>query len=167
MFTLGQLNDSARLFSYGEKALAANPNSMPTMLLLANAYVEDSRPTSLAKAITYSQKVIELAKADAPDADKSRKLSGGVAHSTLGYAYAKQEKAAAAVPELKEAAALLKGQDDVSYATALYRLGWAYAKVNKTAEARAVLEEGAKIPGPLQGPCQELLAKVNATRKPK
>lgn len=167
LFTLGQLNDSARLYSYGEKALAANPNSMPTMLLLASAYVEDARPGSLAKAITYSQKVIELAKADAPDADKSRKLSGGVAHSTLGYAYAKQEKAAAAIPELKTAAALLKGQDDVSYATALYRLGWAYGKTNKIAEARAVLEEAVKIPGPLQGPCRDLLATVNAARKPK
>lgn len=164
MFTLGQLNDSARLFSYGEKALAANPNSMPTMLLLANTYVEDSRPASWAKAITYSQRVIELAKADAPDADKSRKLSAGVAHSTLGYAYAKQEKAAAAVPELKAAAVLLKGQDDVSYATALYRLGWAYGKTRKTAEARAVLEEAIKIPGPLQGPCRELLATVNAQK---
>jgi len=167
MYTLGQLNDSARLFSYGEKALAANPNSIPTMLLLASSYVEDSKPASWAKAITYSQRVIELAKADAPDADKSRKLSGGVAHSTLGYAYAKQEKAAAAIPELKAAAALLKGQDDVSYATALYRLGWAYGKTNKTAEARAVLEEAVKIPGPLRGPCQELLAKVNSAHKPK
>jgi tetratricopeptide (TPR) repeat protein len=164
LFTLGQLNDSARLYSYGEKALAANPNSMPTMLLLANSYVEDPRPGSLAKAIAYSQKVIELAKADVPDADRSRKLSGGVAHSTLGYAYAKQEKAGAAIPELKTASALLKGQDDVAYATALYRLGWAYGKTNRTAEARAVLEEAVKIPGPLQGPCQELLAKVNAAR---
>jgi tetratricopeptide (TPR) repeat protein len=167
LYTLGQLNDSARLFSYGEKALAANPNSMPTMLLLANAYVEDSRPGSLAKAISYSQKVIAMAKADAPEADKSRKLSGGVAHSTLGYAYAKQEKAAAAIPELKTAAALLKGQDEVSYATALYRLGWAYGKTNKIAEARAVLEEAVKIPGPLQGPCRELLATVNTAHKPK
>jgi tetratricopeptide (TPR) repeat protein len=167
MYTLGQLNDSARLFSYGEKALAANPNSMPTMLLLANAYVEDGRPASLAKAITYSQKVITLAKADDPEADKSRKLSGGVAHSTLGYAYAKQEKAAAAVPELKTAATLLKGQDDAAYATALYRLGWAYGKTNKIADARAVLEEAVKIPGPLQGPCRDLLATINAARKPK
>jgi tetratricopeptide (TPR) repeat protein len=168
MFTLGQLNDSARLFSYGEKALAANPTSMPTMLLLANAYVEDGRPASWAKAITYSQKVIEMAKGEAPDADRSRKLSAGVAHSTLGYAYAKQEKAATAIPELKSAAALLKGQDDTSYATALYRLGWAYGKTNRIAEARAALEEAIKIPGPLQAPSQELLNKVNSTRtKPK
>lgn len=168
MFTLGQLNDSARLFSYGEKALAANPNSMPTMLLLANAYADDTRPGSVAKAITYSQKVIALAKADAPDADKSRKLSAGVAHSTLGYAYAKQEKTAIAIPELKAATALLKGQDDVAYATALYRLGWAYGKTNKIAEAKAALEEAVKIPGPLQAPAQDLLNKVNSARpKPK
>jgi len=164
MFTLGQLNDSARLLSYGEKALAANPHSMPTLLLLANAYVESTRPDSLAKAVTYSQKVIELAKADAPDADKSRRLSGGVAHSTLGYAYAKQDKTAAAIPELQSAAALLRGQDDVAYATALYRLGWAFGKTNKIAEARTVLEEAVKIPGPLQAPSRDLLNKVNAAR---
>jgi tetratricopeptide (TPR) repeat protein len=164
MFTLGELNDSGRLFSYGEKALAVNPNSMPTMLLLANAYVEDSRPGSVVKAITYSQKVIELAKANAPDADRSRKLSAGVARSTLGYAYMKQDKTAAAVPELKTASELLKGQDDTSYATALYRLGYAYAKLNRVAEAKAVLGDAVKIAGPLQKPSQELLDKVNAAK---
>jgi len=164
MFTLGQLNDPARLLSYGEKALAANPNSMPTLLLLANAYVESTHPESLAKAVTYSQKVIELAKADAPDADRSRRLSGGVAHSTLGYAYAKQDKTAAAIPELQSAAALLKGQDDVAYATALYRLGWAFGKTNKIAEAKTVLEEAVKIPGPLQAPSRDLLDKINTAR---
>jgi tetratricopeptide (TPR) repeat protein len=164
MFTLGQLNDSARLLAYGEKALAANPNSMPTLLLLANAYVESSNPDSLAKAVSYSQKVIELAKADEADADKARRLSGGVAHSTLGYAYAKQDKTAAAIPELQSAASLLKGQDDVAYATALYRLGWAFGKINKIAEAKTVLEEAVKIPGPLQAPSRDLLNKINTAR---
>jgi len=168
MFTLGQLNDSARLYAYGEKALAANPNSLPTMLMLANTYVEDPHPGSVAKAIVYSQKVIALAKADAPGAEKSNILSAGMAHSTLGYAYAKQEKVTAAIPELKAAATLLKGQDDVAYATALYRLGWAYGKTKNIPEARAALEEAIKIPGPLQGPSQELLKQVNSTRtKPK
>jgi len=169
MYTLDQLHDSARLFAYGEKALAANPNSMPTMLLLASAYVDDVRPAGWAKAITYSQKVIELAKADAPDADRARKLSGGVAHSSLGWAYVRQGKFAAAVPELKSAAATLKGQDDVSYAKALYRLGYAYGKTSRVAEARSVLEEAVKIPGPYQAPSRDLLATVNGLRttKPK
>jgi len=167
MFTFGQLNDPARLFAYGEKALAGNPKSIPILLLLANAYVEDTRPGSLEKAVTYSQKVIELAQAEAPDADKSRRLSGGVAHSTLGYAYTKQDKTAAAIPELQSAAGLLKGQDNLAYATALYRLGWAYAKTNQIAEAKIVLEEAVRIPSPLQAPSRDLLNKVNAAPRPK
>ena len=166
MYTLGpgQLNDQARLVSFGEKTLTANPNSLPALLLLASFFSDDPKPGSTAKAITYAQKALEVAKADAPDADKARKLSAGVAHSTLGYAYMKQDKTLAAIPELKSAAALLKGQDDQQYAVAVYRLGFAYAKLNKTTEARDVLTEGAKIPGPLQAMTQDLLTKVNAAR---
>lgn len=166
MYTLGpgQLNDSARLVTFGEKNLATNPNSMPVLLMLASTYVEETKPASVAKAVTYSQKVVGIAKADEPDADKSRKLSAGVAHSTLGYAYMKQDKTASAITELKSASALLKGQDDMAYATALYRLGYAYAKLNKTTEAREVLSEAVKIGGPLQQPSRELLEKVNSAR---
>ena len=64
----------------------------------------------------------------------------------------KQDKTAAAMPELKSAAGLLKGQDDLAYATSLYRLGYAYAKLKRTTEAREVLDEAVKIPGPLQQP---------------
>jgi tetratricopeptide (TPR) repeat protein len=166
MFTLGpgQLNDPARLVSYGEKSLAADPNNIATLLLMANAYVEETSPAAIGKSVTYAQKVIELAKAEAPDADRSRKLSGGVAESTLGFALMKQDKTAAAVTHLKGGAELLKGQDDTAYATALYRLGFAYAKMNKVADAREVLNEAVKIPGPLQQPSQELLVKVNAAK---
>jgi tetratricopeptide (TPR) repeat protein len=166
MYTLGpgQLNDSGRLITFGEKSLAASPNSMPTLLMLATTYVEEAKPASIAKAATYSQKVIGLAKADEADADRSRKLSAGVAHSTLGYAYMKQDKTAAAVPEFKSATALLKGQDDTAYAMALYRLGFAYAKMSKTTEAREVLGEAVKIAGPLQQPSRDLLEKVNSAR---
>jgi tetratricopeptide (TPR) repeat protein len=166
MYTLGpgQLNDPARLVAFGEKSLAANPNSIPALLMLANTYVEETKPANWAKAVTYSQRVVTLAKADAPDADKSRKLSAGVAHSTLGYAYMKQDKTAAAIPELKSASALLKGQDDTAYSAALYRLGYAYAKLSRTTEARDVLMEAVKIQGPLQQPSRELLEKVNSAR---
>ena len=160
---LSEMKDSARLVAYGEKILAANPNSLPALLLLANFYSEDTKPGSSAKAITYSQKVIEIAKADAPDADKSRKMSAGVAHNTIGWAYLKEEKAASAIPELKAASDLLKGQDDQQYARALYGLGFAYGKLNKLPEAREVLTEAVKIPGPLQAMSQELLNKVNST----
>jgi tetratricopeptide (TPR) repeat protein len=166
MYTLGpgQLNDQARLFAYGEKALAANPNSLPALLLLAGSYVDAAQAGSLGKAITYSQKAIAVAKADEPDADKTRKVSAGAAHSILGYAYMKQDKTVAAIPELKSAVGLLKGQDDQQYSIALYRLGFAYAKLNKLGEAREVLTEGVKISGPVQAMSQDLLTKVNAAR---
>jgi len=168
MFTLGpgQLNDQARLLAFGEKSLASNPDSVPALLLLANAYVEDTKPASIAKSVTYAQKVIVLSKGEAPDAERSQKLSAGVAHSTLGFAYMKQDKTAAAVPELKSAAALLKGQDEVAYATSLYRIGYAYAKLNKKADAITVLNEAIKVPGPLQQPSKDLLSKVESA-KPK
>jgi len=163
MYTLGpgQLNDQARLVAFGEKMLANNPNSLLALLLLASYYGDSGNS---AKAISYAQRAIEVAKADAPDADKSRKLSAGAAHNTIGWAYLKQEKATSAIPELKAAAALVKGQDDQQYARALYGLGFAYAKLNKLTEAREVLTEAVKIQGPMQSMSQDLLSKVNAAR---
>jgi tetratricopeptide (TPR) repeat protein len=162
--SLSELKDNTRLVAFGEKMLAANPNSLPALLLLADFYSNDAKPGSAAKAVSYAQKVIDVAKADAPDADKSRKLSAGAAHSAIGWVYLKQEKTASAVPELKSAAGLLKGQDDQQYARALYGLGFAYAKASKLTEAREVLTEAAKIPGPLQSMSQDLLLKVNSAR---
>ena len=163
MYTLGpgQLNDPTRLVTFGEKTLAANPNSLPALLLMASYYADSN---SSAKAITYAQKAIEVAKPDAADADKSRKLSAGAAHNTIGWAYLKQEKTTSAIPELKTAAGLLKGQDEQQYARALYGLGFAYGKLNKLTEAREVLTEAVKIPGPLQAMSQDLLTKVNSAR---
>jgi tetratricopeptide (TPR) repeat protein len=158
------LNDQARLLTYGEKMLAANSNSLPALLLLAGSYVDDAKPGSVAKAATYAQRAISAAKPDAPDADKPRKISAGVAHSIVGYADMKEEKTEAAIPELKSAIALLKGQDDQQYSIALYRLGFAYAKLNKVSQARDVLTEAVRIPGPVQSMSQDLLSKVNAAR---
>lgn len=163
MYTLGpgQLNDQARLVSFGEKILATDPNSLPALLLLANHYAEAN---SSAKAITYAQKAIEVAKADAPDADKGRKLSAGASHNIIGWAYFKQDKTASAITEFKAASGLLKGQDEQQYASSMYGLGSAYAKLNKLTEARDALTEASKIPGSVQSLSQDLLAKVNAAR---
>jgi tetratricopeptide (TPR) repeat protein len=163
VYTLGpgQLNDQARLVAFGEKMLSNDPNSMLALLLLAGYYGDSGNS---AKAISFAQKAIEVAKADAPDADKSHKLSAGAAHNTIGWAYLKQEKTSAAIPELKAAAALVKGQDDQQYARALYGLGFAYGKLNKLTEAREVLTEAVKIQGPMQSMSQDLLTKVNAAR---
>ena len=164
MMSLTELRDTSRTIAYGEKTLAADPNNLPALLLMANTYSEDPKPANIAKSASYAQRVIEVAKADAPDADRSRKVSAGVAYSTLGYALMRQDKTSAAVPDLKSAVALLKGQDDQSYAVAGYRLGYAYAKLNKVTDAREILTDVAKITGPVQQPAKELLLKVNAAR---
>jgi hypothetical protein len=87
-----------------------------------------------------------------------------VAHSTLGQVYAKQEKTAQSIAELKSAVALLKGQDEQQYAVAAYYLGWDYAKTNRLTEARAILNDAGAIPGPMQSPVKQLLTKVNSAR---
>src|SRR5579872_2418809 len=151
IYSLQQLNEPERLVSYGEKTLASDPNSVPTLILLANAYSEDAKGANLGKAITYARKAIELAKADAPDATRSQKLSAGVAHSAMGYALMRQDKTPAAIAEFKSATTLLK-EDPASYQMALYRLGYAYAKLGRLAEARASLAEAAGIEGAYQQP---------------
>lgn len=161
MFSLQEMRESSRAIAYGEKLLAKNPESMATLVLLAGLYAEDQKVGNPVKAMTYAKKVLALANAEAPDADETRKLSAGVAYSTMGYALLRQEKTTAAIPELKRGAALLK-QDPGSYSTVLYRLGYAYAKLNRKAEARQVLQEAVKVDGPFQQACRELLAKVNA-----
>ena len=87
-----------------------------------------------------------------------------MAHSTLGYAYLKQDKLAAAVPELKTAVGLLQ-DDPQAQQAALFRLGYAYAKRNDKADAVAALQKAAAIDGPYQAPAKEMLAKVNAAGK--
>jgi hypothetical protein len=164
MLSLSQLKDNKRLNEYAEKALAANPDNIPALLLIANAYVDSSEAGSATKALTYAQRAIVAAKADDPNADKSKKISAGVAHSIAGRAYAKQEKTAQSITELKSATALLKGQDDQQYGVAAYYLGWNYAKISRLTEARAALNEAAAVAGPGQQPAKDLLTKVNTAR---
>jgi len=164
MLSLSELKDNHRLVDYAEKALAANPNNLPALLLLANTYVESSEPGALAKAVSYAQKAILAAKADDTAAEKSQKISAGVGHSVMGRAYAKQQKTLPSIGELKSATTLLKGNDEQQYAVAAYYLGWDYAKVNKLTEARAILNDAATIPGPVQQPAKDLLIKVNTAR---
>jgi tetratricopeptide (TPR) repeat protein len=164
MLSLSQLQDNHRLIGYAEKTLAANPNNLPALLLLANNCVDSSEPGALTKAVTYAQKAIVAAKADDPAAEKSQKISAGVAHSVMGRAYAKQSKTVPSISELKSATTLLKGNDEQQYSVAAYYLGWDYAKVNKLTEARSILNEVAAIPGPVQQPAKDLLTKVNTAR---
>jgi tetratricopeptide (TPR) repeat protein len=163
ILSLQQLNDSARLADFGDKALAANPDSVPTLIVLANAFAEEQSGAHLAKAGEYAQRAIQLTKADQPGADKTRILEAGVAHSALGYVMLKQEKTLPAIAELKQASSMLK-DDPAAYSTVLFRLGYAYAKLKRYPEAKAVLTEAVGVQGPFQDAARDLLGKVNSAR---
>ena len=160
LYSLQQLNQPQRLESYGEKTLAANADSIPTLLMLANAYAED--PKQEAKAITYANKVIAIVGKN-PNPDKNQKVAAGVAHSTLGYAYMKEEKFTSAVTELKTAVAMLQ-DDQQAQQAALFRLGFSYAKLNHKADSVAALQKAAAMDGPYQSLAKETLAKINAAK---
>lgn len=164
MYSLRQLNQPARLTAYGEKTLAANPGSIPILLMMADAYATD--PKDAAKAATYANKVLTLVGPSPAGDDKTKKSYAGLAHTTLGRAELNQEKMVAAVTDLKAAVSLLQG-DPQDQQPALFYLGYAYAKQNHKADAVAALEKAAAISGPYQAPAKDMLAKVNAAGPPK
>jgi tetratricopeptide (TPR) repeat protein len=158
--TLAEMKDSARLNSFSQKALAANPNSVSTLVVLSEAYAESADAGSAARAEGYARKAVDLSKTQkSPDGGRDQ-LYDGLAHSALGYALLKQEKSALALPELKTACSLLKEHSD-AYAAAMYRLGFAYAKTpGHLADAKATLTELISIDGPYKQPARDLLARV-------
>lgn len=162
LYSLRQLNQPQRLVAYGEKALAANPNSLATLLMMADAYSGD--PKEAAKAATYASKALTVVGASPENGDREKKSYAGLAHIMLGRAELNQEKLVPAVADLKAAVALL--QDDApDQQQALYYLGYAYAKQNHRADAVATLQKAAAIEGPYQGPAKEMLAKISAAKK--
>jgi hypothetical protein len=159
LYSLRQLNQPQRLIAYGEKVLAANPDSIPTLMMMADAYVGD--PKDAVKAETYAKKVLSIVGNNPGDGDKEKKSYAGLAHITLGRAELNQEKLLPAIADLKAAAALLQA-DPADQQQALYYLGYAYAKQNHRADAVATLQKAAAIEGPYQGPAKEMLAKISA-----
>jgi tetratricopeptide (TPR) repeat protein len=157
LYTLRQLNQPQRLEAYGEKTLAANPDSIPTLLMMADAYAGD--PKEAAKAETYANKVLTLVGPN-PDS-KEKKSYAGLAHTTLGHAELNQEKLVPAVTDLKAAVALLQ-DDPQDQQQALFYLGYAYAKQNHKADAVTTLQKAAGMNGPYQSPAKDMLAKISA-----
>jgi hypothetical protein len=159
LYTLRQLNQPQRLIAYGEKSLAANPDSLPTLIMLADAYATD--PKDAAKSANYANKVLSIVGANPEGGDKEKRSYAGLAHIMLGRAELNQEKLVPAVTDLKSAVSLLQ-DDPGDQQQALYYRGYAYAKQNHRAAALAVLQKAAGIEGPYQGPSKDMMAKISA-----
>jgi tetratricopeptide (TPR) repeat protein len=164
VYSLRQLNQPQRLVAYGEKALAASPNSLPTLLMIADAYAGD--PKESVQAATYANKVLAVVGPNPESGDKENKSYAGLAHVILGRTELNQEKLVPAVTDLKAAVALLQG-DAADQQQALYYLGYAYAKQNKKADAIATLQKAVAIDGPYQGSAKDMLAKISAAGAPR
>jgi tetratricopeptide (TPR) repeat protein len=157
LYSLRQLNQPQRLEEYGQKTLAANPNSIPTLLMMGDAYAATAKDA--AKAATYANKALALV---GPNPDtKEKKSYAGLAHVTLGRAELNQDKFIPAVTDLKTASTLLQ-DDPQDQQQALFYLGYAYAKQNHKADAVASLQRAAAINGPYAAPAKDMLAKINA-----
>lgn len=161
--TLTQMDDHAKLVSYGEKAIKADPENLSLLTVLANAFAEEQSGAQLAEADKYARKAIELAKTDKSTPEDTRLLTEGFAHQVLGYTLLRQEKTPAAILELKTASTMLKS-DPAKLSIALYRLGFAYAKSNQVANAKATLAQCMEVDGPFKEAAKELLDKVNAAK---
>lgn len=161
MISLQQMNDRAGLIAFGEKALAADPDNVATLLLLAETMAEDAK--TRAKALQYARKAVAGTKGDEGSDNKQKALLAASAHSVLGFVLVMQGSYESAIPELKAAAGPLKEQD-AAESRVVYCLGYSYARLRRYTEARMYLTQAVSIPGPFQAEARKMLAQVNALR---
>ena len=161
LISLQQMNDRAGVVAFGDKVLAAHPDNVTTLLLLAETMAEDAK-TRL-KALEYARKAAALTQVDEASAEPQKALLAASAHSVLGFVLVMQGSYQAAIPELKAAAGPLKEQQ-AAESRVLYCLGLSYAKLRSYTEARTYLTQAAGISGPYQKHARDLLAQVNALR---
>jgi tetratricopeptide (TPR) repeat protein len=159
-----QAQNPAKMIEAAQSVLAADPNNVSMLLLLADTWSEAGQ--QLDKAAAYAQKALDqLATAKKPDnvADEQWQqqisLQKGIAYSSLGQVYVNKGQNAQAVDAFRKASPLLKG-NTVSYARNLYRLGFTLAKMERIPEARAVLSEAVSINSPYKASAQETLDKI-------
>ena len=171
------LGQTEKADDYAEKTLAADPNNVDALSLLAFDYAIQRR-TKFAQAVADANKVIEIVPTlpqpkGATDAQFQAQQNNllGVAHLVLGYVdlvrassgnrYATHLQMAPAIHELESARKLLANNPRLEGGTLLY-LGDAY-EAEYPAEHHAaldVLTQAASLKSPWQSPAQQLLAKV-------
>jgi tetratricopeptide (TPR) repeat protein len=175
-FTAYQMaGDTAKMFEYGEKAVASDPQNVSTLNVVADAYATAKEPR-LDKAAEYAQKALDLgANMQKPEGETDEQFKAshdvqmGLAHSTLGYVDmqkgARTHHVATAIKEFKEAADLLESNPGLQ-ARALFFLGYSYeleypANHHLAAEA---LTKAASLDTPWKAQAQSLLEKVKKAR---
>jgi tetratricopeptide (TPR) repeat protein len=168
--------DAAKADEYGEKAIAADPNNVEALNLVAYDYAL-ARRSNTDKAAEYAKRVITAVPAmkkpeGVSDEQFKAQQNGqlGMAHLVLGYTNllkaGKTHRAGPAVQELKTSADLLSTNPQLQ-GQALYFLGYAYEQnypANHQAAAQA-LTRSVALNSPMQAQARELLSKVRAASR--
>jgi len=164
-------NQVEKADEYAEKAIAAEPDNVQALNLVAYDYALRRR-TQQAKAIEYAKKALTLIPAwEKPEglsdeAFKSQQSTQeGMAHLTLGFLDLQKTGAAhhttGAIRELRQAAQLLSSIPELQ-GEAYYFLGYSYEAdyPPQHRSAMIALEHAIKIQNSMQGQARALLAKI-------
>jgi tetratricopeptide (TPR) repeat protein len=168
-----QINQVEKADEYAEKAIAADPNNVEALNLLAYDYALRRR-TNQAKADEYATKALTVIAARkkpeglTDEAFKTQQdTQEGMAHLSLGFLDLQKTGAshhtAGAIKELKQASELLSAIPELQ-GEAYYFLGYSYEAdyPPQHRSAMAALEQAIKIQNSMQGQARALLAKIRA-----
>jgi tetratricopeptide (TPR) repeat protein len=170
-FAYQQAQLTAKMLDAAQSVLAADPNDIAMLVMLADSWSDGGQ--QLDKAAANAQKALDvLAKAQKPDNltdeqwQQQISIQKGVAYSSLGQVYVNKTQNPQAVDAFKQAGPLLKS-NNFYYARNLYRLGFTLAKMQRIPEARVVLTEAVSLNTPYKARAQETLDKIGgSTKKP-
>lgn len=167
-----EAKNTPKMLKTAQDILAADPNNIAMLLLLAD-YWSDSGE-QLDKAAADAQNALDLlAKAKKPENlndeqwQQQLSLQKGIAYSSIGEVRRRKDQDAQAVDAFKQASPLLKS-NTVTYARNLCRLGLTLSNMKRIPEARTVLTEAASLNSPYKSTAQEALDKIGvaAPKKP-
>jgi tetratricopeptide (TPR) repeat protein len=163
-----RVNDVDKMIASGEKALAADPNNVDVLPLMAFAIPRRNGSTAqqLEVAMNYAKRAINLLStmpkpAELDDATFAQIKNDKLAQcrSGMGTAYFKTGHYDEAVNELSQAVALDSSPDPVNY----YVLGLANSRGSHFTDAIAAFDKCASITSSLQANCRTLSAETKKT----
>lgn len=159
-----QLQNVSKMTETAQSILAADPNDVSMLLLLADSWSDSGQQVD--KAAAYAQKALDaLRDAKKPDTvtddqwQQQASIEKGIAESTIGEVDVIKGRNGPAVDSFKLANPLLKS-NNYYYGRNLYRLGFTLAKMQRTVEARTVLTEAVSIDSPYKAKAMETLNKI-------
>jgi tetratricopeptide (TPR) repeat protein len=171
-----QSNQPEKADEYAEKAIAAEPDNVQALNLVAYDYALRRR-VNQAKAAEYAKKALTLIPARkkpegvSDEAFKSQQdTQAGMAHLSIGFLDLQKTGAAhhtaGAIRELNQAAELLGAIPELQ-GEAYYFLGYSYEAdyPPQHRSAMAALENAIKIQNSMQGQARALLAKIKSVAR--